>query len=40
MCPKLADFGTVRQDKLQGTSTHIKTKAVVGTQCYMPLGAC
>jgi serine/threonine protein kinase len=35
MVPKLADFGTIRQDKLEGNSTHIKTETVIGTRCYM-----
>jgi serine/threonine protein kinase/Leucine-rich repeat (LRR) protein len=33
---KLADFGTVRQDKLEADHTHIKTENVIGTRCYMP----
>jgi serine/threonine protein kinase len=37
LCPKVADFGTVRQDKLGDNDTHIKTMMVVGTRCYMPL---
>eukprot|EP00935_MAST-01C_sp_MAST-1C-sp1_P000817 g817.t1 len=36
MTAKLADFGTVRQDELDGNSTHIKTENVIGTRCYMP----
>jgi Leucine-rich repeat (LRR) protein len=36
MCPKIADFGTVRQDKVADGSTHVKTATVVGTRCYMP----
>jgi serine/threonine protein kinase len=35
-CAKVADFGTIRQDRLQDDDTHIKTKTVIGTQCYMP----
>ena len=37
MTAKLADFGTVRQDELEGNSTHIKTENIIGTRCYMPL---
>jgi serine/threonine protein kinase len=35
MRPKLADFGTVRQDELNDNNTHIKTETVIGTRCYM-----
>jgi serine/threonine protein kinase len=35
--PKVADFGTVRQDELRDNNTHIKTQTVVGTRCYMPI---
>jgi serine/threonine protein kinase len=34
-CAKVADFGTIRQDRLADDATHIKTKTVIGTQCYM-----
>jgi serine/threonine protein kinase/Leucine-rich repeat (LRR) protein len=36
MCAKIADFGTVRQDKVTDGATHVKTATVVGTGCYMP----
>jgi serine/threonine protein kinase len=37
LLPKVADFGTVRQDALGDNDTHIKTQTVVGTRCYMPM---
>jgi serine/threonine protein kinase len=36
MNAKLADFGTVRQEKTKDNDTHLKTQTVVGTACYMP----
>jgi serine/threonine protein kinase len=38
MRPKLADFGTVRQEEMVDDNTHLKTETVVGTRCYMPPG--
>ena len=36
--PKVADFGTARQDRVSSGKTHKSTKIVVGTMAYMPPG--